>query len=330
MMMNEIAEILRRENRFLVVSHINPDGDAVGSLLGMYLALREMGKTAWALSADTLPDMYDFLPGRASLVQSLEIQGAPPQWILALDTATEPRISGDIGNLRKRARLVNIDHHPTNPAYGDLNLIDPTATSTAEIVYSLLKSAGYRLSADVGQCLYTGVVTDTGCFKFAGVTSRTMKLAAELLEPGFDSYTVTRHLFEEHPLSRMKLEAVMLERLEIHLNGRLLLSTLLAEDFDRVGADPSDSENMVNRLRESRGVEAGILITGMADGLFRVSFRSKGRVDVAEIAASFGGGGHRNAAGLRTTMPLEDLKEGLIGAVARGLAKDERKAANPG
>lgn len=320
-MKNEIAEILRSEDRFLVVSHINPDGDAVGSLLGMFLALREMGKEAWALSADDLPSTYDFLPGKTSVLSgSADRSAVSPRWILALDTATEARISGDIGDLRGFAKLINIDHHPTNPAYGDLNLIDPKATSTAEVVYGLLKAAGYRLSADVGKCLYTGLVTDTGCFRFSGVTSSTMRLAAELLEPGFDSYDVTRHLLEEHPLARMKLEGIMLERLEILLDGRLLLSTLHAEDFDRVGAVHSDSENMVNRLREIRGVETGILITGMPEGVFRVSFRSKGGVDVAAIAVLLGGGGHRNAAGLRTTLPLEELKETIVNATARALA----------
>lgn len=325
--MNEIAEILKHENRFLVVSHMNPDGDAVGSLLGMYLALREMGKEAWALSADTLPDMYDFLPGRQLILQRLE-GTTEPQWILALDSATEDRISGDITDLRSRARLINIDHHPTNPAFGDLNLIDRKATSTAEIVYNLLRAAGYNLSSDVGKCLYTGLVTDTGCFRFSGVTSRIMRLAAELLEPGFDSYDVTRPLFEEFPLARMKLEGIMLERMEVHLNGRLVLSTLHTGDFDRVGAIPSDAENMVNRLRESRGVEAGILITGMSEGFSRVSFRSKGRLDVAKIAASFGGGGHRNAAGLRTTMPVDELKNKIVSAVEKGLM-DEHEDVRP-
>jgi bifunctional oligoribonuclease and PAP phosphatase NrnA len=318
-MMNEIAEILRREDRFLVVSHINPDGDAIGSLLGMYLGLREMGKEVRALSAASVPDTYDFLPGKMSIVAKVEDVGFSPQWILALDTATVERISGDIKELRNRARLINVDHHPTNPAYGDLNFVESQATSTAEIVYGLLTAAGYRLSADVGKCLYTGLITDTGCFRFSGVTSRTLRIAAELLEPGLDSYDVTRHLFEEHPLARMKLEGIMLERLEIFLDGKLLVSTLHAEDFDRVGAAFSDAENMVNRLRESRGVEAGILITGVADGVFRVSFRSKGRLDVAAIAALLGGGGHRNAAGLRTTLPLQELKQKLVSAVEQAL-----------
>jgi len=317
--MNEIAEILRREDRFLVVSHINPDGDAIGSLLGMYLALREMGKEAWALSADAVPYNYGFLPGKKAILTGSEVGSLSPRWILALDTATEARISGDIGSLRDRARLINIDHHPTTPAYGDLNLIDSQATSTAEIVYKLLTAVGCRLSADVGKCLYTGLVTDTGCFRFSGVTSHTLRIAAELLEPGLDSYDVTRHLFEEHPIARMKLEGMMLERLEILLDGKLLISTLHFEDFDRVGADHSDSENLVNRLRESRGVQAGILITGMAGGIFRVSLRSKGRLDVAAIAALLGGGGHRNAAGLRTNLPLEELKRKLVNAVAQGL-----------
>jgi phosphoesterase RecJ-like protein len=326
-MTSEIARILRTEDRFLVVTHINPDGDALGSLLGTALALAEMGKRSCPLSADRIPDMYDFLPGRDRVVSDANLVPFKPDWLLALDTATEQRISGDLSLFRTGgARLINLDHHVSNPHYGDLNLVRPQATSTAEIVLEILKQAGYTLSQDVAKCLYTGLITDTGCFRFSGVDSRTLEVGAELLATGFDSYAVTLHLFEENSFARVQLERLILDRLEVLLDGQLALSMLYAEDFGRVGADRSEMENLVDKLREIRGVEVGVLITESANGPNRVSFRSKGRVDVSALASPLGGGGHRSAAGLRIELPLDQIKEKITKAVSKALAE----SANPG
>ena len=315
---NEISELLSTQDRFVVVTHVNPDGDAVGSLLGMYLALREMGKKAWPLGDRPFPATYDFLPGVSDLIiDPIEVDS--PHWIISVDVAEESRIAGNVSGFRDKARLINIDHHPTNPAFGDVNFIDSQATSTAELVHRILKEAGYTISADVGKCLYTGLITDTGGFRFAGVNSRTLEMAAEMLSPGLDSYDITRHLFEEHPIARLHLERMMLERAEILFDGRLIVSVLRKADFDNVGAELSDSENMVNRLREFRGVCAAVLITEMDDGLIRVSLRSKGNIDVAKIAKSLGGGGHRAAAGIKSRLPLAQLRGEIIELVRHGL-----------
>jgi bifunctional oligoribonuclease and PAP phosphatase NrnA len=313
-----IAAILKNQDRFVVVSHVNPDGDAVGSLLGMYLALTEMGKLALPLANDRLPDLYSFLPGWEDVVTDPEELTWAPDWIISLDVAESTRISGDISAFRDKSRLINIDHHPTNPGFGDLNFVQPGATSTAELVHILLKQAGHKLSTGVGKCLYTGLITDTGCFRFSGVNSQTLQMAAEMLAPGIDSYEVTRPLFEEFPLCRLKLESLLLSRIEVLLGDKLVMSTLYEEDFHRLGASMSDTENLVNRLRESRGVRVGILFTQMSDNLIRVSFRSKD-LDVASIAKSLGGGGHRHAAGLKTRMPLSELKERIVGEIRKVL-----------
>ncbi len=196
-MNREIAGIVQNEDKFLVVSHVNPDGDAVGSLLGMYLALSEMGKQVWPFSGEKFPDLFDFLPGINALITTPEGIDDTPAWIIALDVAEERRICGDIKLFREKAKLINIDHHPTNPEFGDLNYVKPAATSTAELVHEVLAGAGYKISADVGKCLYTGLITDTGGFRFSGVDSTTLRVGAEMLGSGFDSYQVTRHLFEE-------------------------------------------------------------------------------------------------------------------------------------
>jgi bifunctional oligoribonuclease and PAP phosphatase NrnA len=320
-LMESIPDILSTNKSFIVVTHVNPDGDAIGSLLGMHLALRDMGKQSIPVCRGVVPAMYRFLPGVDEIVEESRSNNGPPPWIISVDAATEQRISGDLSGIRPPAMLINIDHHPTNPGFGDLNLVDPKATSTAEIVLTVLKQVGYQLSVDVGKCLYTGLVTDTGGFRFSGVNARTMKLAAEMLESGFDSYDVTRHLFEEYPIRRLELERLLLDRIEILLDGRLVLTTLYADDFTRLGVTMADSENLVNRLRESSGVEVGVLLTNMSEELTRVSLRSKDQVDVSKIAASFGGGGHCRAAGIKSALPLADLKLRIIAAVREALLK---------
>jgi len=318
-MINEIASILRTEDCFLVVTHINPDGDAVGSLLGMHLALLEMGKRSWALCADKVHELYNFLPRHEQIISDATDVTDTPRFIIAVDAAVEDRISGDLTSFRSKADLINIDHHATNPRFGDFNFVQDSASSTAELVHEILKAAGYNLSPDVGKCLYTGLVTDTGGFRFSGVNSRTLTLAAEMLAAGFDSYEVTRPLFEEYPLRRIYMERLVLERVEVLLGGKLVMSTLYSEDFKKFGAEMSETENLVNRLRENQGVMAGILFTQMSDKLIRVSFRSKDSLDVSSIAKALGGGGHRHAAGLRSTLPLQELKDRIIQAVAQAL-----------
>jgi bifunctional oligoribonuclease and PAP phosphatase NrnA len=328
--MESIPEILTRNESFIVVTHVNPDGDAIGSLLGMHLALRDMGKQSRPVCRGGVPAMYRFLPGVDEIMEESGSINDPPGWIISVDAATEQRISGDLRGIRPPAMLINIDHHPTNPGFGDVNLVDPTAASTAELVLTILKQAGYQLSVDVGKCLYTGLVTDTGGFRFSGVNARTMKLAAEMLESGFDSYDVTRHLFEEYPIRRLELERLLLDRIEILLDGRLVVSTLYADDFTRLGVTMSDSENLVNRLRESSGVEVGALLTNMSEELTRVSLRSKDQVDVSKIAASLGGGGHCHAAGIKSSVPLADLKQRITAAVQEALAQQDSASATHG
>lgn len=318
-MIDQIARIINEHDRFVVITHVNPDGDAIGSLLGMYLALREMGKTATPIMDDELPVLYEFLPGTQNIQIGLDHLEFDPSYIIALDVAAENRIAPEITNLRQSATVINIDHHPTNPGYGDLNYIVPHANATSQLVYEILHKIGYELSVDVAKCLYTALITDTGCFKFAGVTNKTFELAAKLLEAGVDNYEITRYLFEEFPASRLMLEKLMLERLEVLLDGKLVISCLNREDYDKIGASLAEGESLVNKLRETRGVEVGMLITRLSDNLCKASLRSKGFVDVSAIAAELGGGGHRRAAGVKSPLSLGDFKAKLVELVGKAL-----------
>jgi len=318
-MIEQIARIINEQDKFLVITHVNPDGDAIGSLVGMNLALKEMGKTSVSILGTEFPGLFEFLPGKKDVLIGLGALKFDPSYIIALDVASENRIAPEVEHLRKSATLINVDHHPTNPDYGDLNYVQRYANSTTQLVYEILEKAGHTLSIDVGKCLYTGLVTDTGCFKFAGVTSKTFELAAKLLEPGVDNYEITRYLFEEYAASRLILERLMLERLEVLLDGKLVLSHLDLEDFEEIGAALSEGENLVNRLRETRGVEVGGLITKLSDNRCKVSLRSKGMVDVSAIASKLGGGGHPRAAGINTFISPQELRAALIELIGNAL-----------
>jgi bifunctional oligoribonuclease and PAP phosphatase NrnA len=318
-MIERIASVLKREDRFLVVTHVNPDGDAIGSLLGLHGALREMGKQSWPLIGGEFPETFRFLARCEDTLLDPGKVPVAPNWIISVDAAEANRISGDISPFRESAQLINMDHHTTNPGFGRLSLVDPFATSTAEVVHRVLKRAGYTLSPDVGKCLYTGIITDTGCFRFEGVDQHTLEVAAEMLAAGFASYEVTRPLFEEYPVQRLHLERLVLDRVEILLGGKLILSSLSFEDFERLGARMSESENLVNRLRETQGAVAGVLFTQISKESTRVSFRSKDELDVAAVAASFGGGGHRRAAGLKSAIPFAELKSRIVETIKAAL-----------
>ncbi len=315
--LNKIAQILRDRDCFAVLSHINPDGDAVGSVLGMYIALKEMGKQAWALNDEAFPNMYDFLPGYEDVLTQRACQDIFPEWIICLDVASDKRTSVEIEKMRVKAGLINIDHHITNCSYGDFNLVEPQATSTAELVYRVLREAGHKLSTDVAKCLYTGLITDTGCFRFAGVREHTMRLAAELLSPGLDSYQITRYLYEEYPIHRMELERLLLSRVELKLDGLIAMSHLHYKDFQALAAPMSDGENLVDRLRENKGVEVGVLLTQVSDDTIRVSLRSKEILNVSAVAEVFGGGGHARAAGMRSNLPISELKNKIIAEIQK-------------
>lgn len=318
-MIDNIATTISQHNKILVVTHVNPDGDAIGSLLGMFLALKDLGKTTAPALGEDFPDAFAFLPGKMDAVVGIDKLPFDPTCVIAVDVATKERIAPSLDSIERNFCLINIDHHPTNTRYGDLNYVRADANSSTQLVYELLCRMGYSLSLEVAKCLYTGLVTDTGCFKFSGVTSKTFSLAAKLLEPGLDSYDITNNLFEQLPVSRLTLERLILERLEFLLDGNLVMSYLDVEDYKRIGASLADGESVVNRLRETRGVEVGALITSLGENSCKASLRSKGRIDVSKVASDLGGGGHSRAAGIKSSIGCGALREKLIDLVRQSL-----------
>jgi phosphoesterase RecJ-like protein len=307
--LEEVARVLAVPGeRFVVVAHHNPDGDAVGSMLGLARALRAAGADVVMAHPDAEPvpsDLAFLLSDGESIARELPADLAE-RILVAVDCASAERLWDQ--PVHEGARLVvNVDHHQDNTRFGDLNLIEPDASSTAEVILGIVEGAGWPLTRDVAEPLYVGLVTDTGRFGYSNTGARAHRVAATLIEAGADPSELSRRLYAEWPLDRLLLMGRALERSRSMAGGRMLASVLTQEDFDAAGGD--DTEGIVEVMRGVRGVQAAALVreAGPA-GSYRVSLRaSDPEVDVAQIAGEEGGGGHRAAAGFSTRRSPEDL-----------------------
>jgi phosphoesterase RecJ-like protein len=305
-----VAEALRGHERFLVTTHENPDGDALGSMLGMTLALRQLGKDAAMLlgAGERIPAEYDFLPLDDLLREPPADAGE--RVLLCLDCASEHRLTAP--GIRETAPLVlDVDHHHDNTRFGDVNLIVAGASSTSEIVADLLGLLGVELTAKIAEPLYVALVTDTGRFQYSNTTAKALRLAADLVAAGADVHHVFQQVYENVDFAKLKLLARVLERARLEEDGRLVVSWLLRGDFAEVGAEEPYSEGLIDYLRAVEGAEVVALIREPPrdDGPERrISLRSSAdRVDVSAIARAAGGGGHTQAAGFSSDLPVEEI-----------------------
>jgi len=306
-----VVDALASHERFLVVTHENPDGDALGSMLGATLGLRELGKDVlmYLTPATRLPAEYSFM-ALGELVRE------PPadigeRVLLALDCANESRLGPDASILEQAQLVVDVDHHHDNSRFGTVNLVVPDASSTAEIVRDLLGALGVGLTPDIAEALYIGLVTDTGRFQYANTTPKALRLAADLVEAGADVHGVFRHVYETVQFAKLKLLARALDHAQVYEGGRVVISYLNRSDFADVGAEEPYSEGIIDFLRQSEGSELVALIREppTAGGpMHRVSLRSSSdSIDVSAIARKSGGGGHVQAAGFSSELPLDEI-----------------------
>jgi phosphoesterase RecJ-like protein len=307
-----IAGALRRQDRFLIVTHENPDGDALGSLLAATLALRQLGKDAlmYLAGQTPLPREYAFMP-LADLVREPPAD-AGERVLLAVDCAKEDRI-GDAAALARAQLVLNVDHHHDNTRFGDLNLIVADASSTGEVLRDVFAELGVELTPELAEPLYIALVTDTGRFQYANTTPKALRLAAELVEAGADIHAVFQEVYESVEFAKLKLLARALDRAEVLEGGRVVVSDLLRSDFAEVGAAEPYSEGIIDYLRAVEGAELAVLIREQLNETspaYKGSLRSSiDELDVSAIARRFGGGGHRQAAGFSTDLSLEKIVE---------------------
>src|SRR6187397_2349171 len=306
--------VLRDRDRFLVTAHENPDGDALGSLLGTYLALRQLGKDAvMFLDGEApLPGEYRFLPIEELLRELPEDVGE--RIVVAVDCANESRLGPEPVVLERGSSTVNIDHHHDNNRFGDVNLVDAAASSTSEVLADVFARLGVELTAEIAEPLYTALVTDTGRFQYANTTPKALRLAADLVEAGADVHKVFQGVYESVQFAKLKLLARALERAQVYEGGRLVISYLLRGDFGEVGAAEPYSAGLIDYLRAGEGADMAALIREPPRGdapARRVSLRaSADELDVSKIARASGeGGGHRQAAGFSSSDSIEEITE---------------------
>jgi phosphoesterase RecJ-like protein len=316
-----VVDVLRTRDRIAVVSHENPDGDALGSLLGVSLALRELGKDVVMYLEGTapLPAEYRFLD-LAGVARELPAD-IDERVLLAVDCANERRIGESNEAVERAAFVLDVDHHHDNSRFGDVNLVVPDASSTAEVVRDVLRELDVELTPAIAEALYVGLVTDTGRFQYTNTTPKALRLAAELVEAGADVHGIFRHVYETVQFAKLKLLARALDRARLFDGGRLVVSYLLRGDFAEVGAEEPFSEGIIDHLRAVEGSEMVALIREPPrdEGPSRrISLRSShDEVDVAAIARLRGGGGHPQAAGFSSEEPIEEIIEFLRGEFAR-------------
>lgn len=305
----EIADILKNEKNIALVSHIQPDGDAIGSILGLGLTLIKAGCQVQMVNPDGVPQTFAFLPG-ADLVRKDFLH--VPETVVLMDSTGLDRI-GDLGSKAAKAtRLINIDHHISNKFFGTSNLVDTNAAATGEITYKLIKAMGIEIDAEIASSLYTAIVTDTGSFQFESTTSGTHLIAADLLDYGTDLRSIRRHLWESTPLESLRLITETLKTLELDPSGMIAWVSMPYEMFHHFGATTEHLEGIVNYAKSVRGVEIGIVFKEFEPGKIRVGLRSKTMVDVNKVAQALGGGGHKRAAGCTIEGSLEEAKEIVI------------------
>lgn len=317
--MDNIVTQLKSGRNVLITSHIDPDGDAIGSLVAMGVALQTYGIDTTLYNESPIPAVYRFLPGVEHISKTLEGE-TPFDTAIVLDCSNLDRVGSRADQVSAVPVVINIDHHVTNNGFGDLQIIDSSACATAEIVYRLVKAMDVEINKTMAISIYTGIVTDTGSFRFSNTNHAAFTICDEMVQKGVQPYNVAQHVYGTYSLGRIKLLNLALESIEISKNGTVSMMMLTQQMLNDTGTHTEDADGLINYARRIEDVKLAALIQEQKNGnhgqagakQYHVSLRSNGSVDVAAIASGFGGGGHPSAAGFDIKMTLSDLKHKII------------------
>ena len=308
----EIGRVLREHNKFAVLSHVRPDGDALGSTLALALSLKGLGKEVRAWNEEGMLEKYNFL-AQAELLTQPPSEPEDFDVVVALDTAVQNRLGTTTSAVRHAKLWINIDHHPSNPRYGDLVYIDPTAPATGQILFEFLTNQNFPITPEIAENLYAAISTDTGSFQYPNTTVRTFEIAAELVRCGVEVGRISQLLYENFPRRRIELLRELLGTMQFGCDGKLAWFSLSQAAALALGVIPEDNEGLIDHLRATRGVIVAIFFEELIDGKVRVSMRSKNEaVDVCAICTQFGGGGHVLAAGARVRGTLPEVEKKIV------------------
>ncbi len=318
-MLSQVVELIEGKRKFAITAHLRPDGDSLGSSLGLYWLLRALDKDVEVIMRDAVPHIYQKLPGAKDVrVTPAADDSYDGVFVIECSDIARPGLL----NLEKQF-VINIDHHATTAHFGKINWIDSTAAACGEMIYNLAKALGVRVTKEIAECCYTALITDTGSFHYSNTTERTFKVASELLRTGVKPAKTAEAVFASYPWSRIQLMGAVLSTARRDSTGHVALLRHSLEMQHSAAASDEDADGFVNYPLTVGEVEAVAMLKECELGVYRTSLRSKGEVNVAKVAEKFGGGGHRNAAGCTLRGTWEEAEEKII-----GLLQDAVKRAN--
>ena len=306
--LDRAAEIISLSDDILILTHANPDGDTLGSAAAMCLALTQLGKRSRIENSDEIPHKYSYL------FEKIENADFEPRFIMSVDVA-DKKLLGDLEEKYEGKIALSIDHHGSNRLFADETCVDAGSASTTELILKLLKLLKVDITPEIANAVYTGLATDTGCFRFMNTTANTHAAAAEMMTAGADHVMINKLMFETKSFSYMKLEKRGLEGLTMHFDGRVAVISLTGEDFRISGASQQDCDAICGIPRQIEGVDIGITMREKAENLYKISVRTNGDFNASAVCQLLGGGGHKGAAGCEIRGTLEEAKKAILGAV---------------
>ncbi|MFN0280175.1 MAG: DHH family phosphoesterase [Pyrinomonadaceae bacterium] len=314
-MLSQVVELIEKKNNFAITTHIKPDGDGVGSSLGLAWLLRSLGKSADVIVHGDVPLAYRSLPGASEIRDVKSIDGQyDAVFVIECSDINRPGIAG-----LDKAFTVNIDHHATSEHFASINWIDSTASAVGEMIYNLCKAIGGKITKDIAECVYMALVTDTGSFHFPNTSERTLKVASELIKAGAKPSEIGESVYYNYPWSRIELMRRVLETVKRDKTGRVASMRQTIEMHENAGAVDGDNNGFVNIPLAAKEVLAVVYMREIGPNQFRASLRSKGDINVAKVAEKFGGGGHKNAAGLGIEGDWDEKEREIVAALSEAI-----------
>lgn len=315
-----ISELILREDDFLVASHYNPDGDAIGSTCGVGHILKKLGKNFTLYNTSGVPARYDFVNMPAPVLDTLP--ETLPKWTIILDCGAEERMGEELYARRSETRIIDIDHHLGNGDYGEFNWVDVRQPAVGTMVAELAQALDVPLIGGLAECVYLAVATDTGFFTYGSTTPESLELAANMLRHGLDMGRMNKRITKQWSEERLRLWTEVMDGVELYANKTIAVGAITRDIFERTGTTSEDSENIINFIRRLKSVRVAAIFREEGPDTYKFSLRSYGDDNVQEIASRFGGGGHKNASGGTIEAPLSEAKSMLIDVIDAALGAD--------
>lgn len=313
------ADAFKKNKKFIITTHVNPDADAIGSALALAVVLKSLGKSVTVLNEDAVPGWLKFLPKTAWVKKPSQVRSLDYDAAIALDCGDLARIGNVRGLLRKDKLLVNIDHHKTNDSFGGVNLVLPKSSSTAEVLYELFEHMKVRLSKDAAVLLYAGIMTDTGSFRYDCTSARTHAIAGDLIARGVSAQEIYSRIYDVVSIDDLKMFMGIANKVEFVNQRKLACLDLKKKDIKKFSDGFDVRDKVFSFLRSAQGVEVIVIFNEVGENRTRVNFRSKGRVDVARLAARFQGGGHAKASGCTLELGIKETRTKILNALGKEL-----------